>query len=172
MTAQLSLYNACVPILVRIFENLEHVLRKGEANANERGIEADIFLNARLAPDMATLTRQIQFATSLGKNCPHRLAGTNPPVFEDTETSFEELYALLAKTRAEISSFTPDTLDGRENSTFTVKLGPNNDAEFTSIAYLSGFTLPNVYFHCTTAYNILRSNGVPLGKLDFFGGKR
>lgn len=170
MTVQLSLYNACVPGLVRIMENLDHVLRKGEANAAERGIDADIFLNARLAPDMATLTKQIQFATSLGKNCPHRLAGTTPPVYEETETTFEELYALLAKTRAEIDGFTRESLDGREGETFNVKLGPM-DVEFTSIAYLSTFTLPNVYFHATTAYNILRSNGVPLGKMDFFGGK-
>jgi len=141
MASTLSLYNACVPGLVRIFENLEHILRKGEANAEERGIDADVFLKARLAPDMATLTKQIQFATSLGKNCPHRLAGTTPPVYEDTEATFEELYALLAKTRKEIESFTAEMLDGREDTTFSVKLGPM-DVDFTSIAYLSSFTLP------------------------------
>lgn len=165
----LSMYNICVPALDRLLSNLEYILKKGEANASERGIDAEVFLTARLAPDMATLTRQVQFAASLSKNCPHRIAGTTPPVFEETETTFEELYALIAKARAEVTGFTAKQLDGKEDRAFKVPLGPM-EREFTGMHYYSGFTLPNVLFHCTTAYNILRANGVPLGKMDFFGG--
>ena len=165
----LSMYNACVPVLDRLLSNLEYVLKKGEANAAERGIDPEVFLNARLAPDMATLTKQVQIAASMSKVCPHRLVGSTPPVYEDTESTFEELYALIAKARAEVNSFTPEMLNGTEGRTFSVKLGPT-EREFVGIAYHSGFILPNVTFHCTTAYNILRHNGVPLGKMDFFGG--
>lgn len=167
--SSLSMYTACIPMLDRMLANLEHVLRKGEENAASRGIEPSVFLTARLAPDMATLTRQIQIATSLAKNAPHRLVGTAPPVFEDTEETFEELYALIAKARKEIMSFTPEQMNGTEDRSFSVQIGPS-EREFVGLPYLFGFIYPNVLFHCTTAYNILRHNGVPLGKLDFFGG--
>lgn len=165
----LTMYNACIPVLDRLLSNLEHVLKKGEANAAERDIDASVFLNARLAPDMATLTKQVQIAASMSKMCPHRLAGTTPPAYEDTESSFEELYALIAKARKELASFTPEQLNGTETREFSIKLGPV-EREFVGIAYNTGFIIPNVLFHCTTAYNILRHNGVPLGKMDFFGG--
>jgi hypothetical protein len=170
MANAFSLHASCVLKLVRLMENLEHILSKGEANAAERDIDAEVFLSARLAPDMATLIQQVQFAASLAKNCPHRLAGTTPPVYAETETSFEELYGLITKTKAELSSFAPEDINGRESSEFQVKLGPRT-VDFTALDYLNDFTLPNVYFHVTTAYNILRQNGVPLGKMDFFGGK-
>lgn len=165
-----SIYNASVPVLHRLLDNLEHILKTGEANAKSRDIEPSIFLQSRLAPDMATLTKQVQFAASLIKNCAHRLAATEPPVFEENETSFEELYATLNKARVELDKCTEAQILENEHRAFTVKLGPM-EVEFTPLAYLSGFTLPNVYFHITTAYNILRQNGVPLGKMDFFGGK-
>ena len=165
----LSMYNACVPMLDRALGNLEHVLRKGEENATERGIDPNVFLTARLAPDMATLTKQVQIAASMAKMCPHRLVGSEPPVYEETETTFEELYALIAKARKEVNSFTPEMLNGTETRQFSVKLGPI-ERDFVGIAYHSGFIIPNVIFHWTTAYNILRHNGVPLGKMDFFGG--
>ena len=165
----LSMYNACVPMLDRALANLEHVLKKGEANAAERSIDPDVFLTARLAPDMATLTKQVQIAASMSKMSPHRLVGSEPPVYEDTEKTFDDLYALIAKARKEVNSFTPEMLNGTETREFTIKLGPI-EREFIGIAYHSGFIIPNVLFHCTTAYNILRHNGVPLGKMDFFGG--
>lgn len=167
--SSLSMYTACIPMFDRMLANLEYVLKKGEENAKERGIDASVFLGARLAPDMATLTKQIQIAASMSKNAPHRLVGTTPPVFEDTEETFEQLYTLIAKARKDITSFTPDQMEGTDDRTFTVQLGPT-EREFVGLAYLFGFIYPNVLFHCTTAYNILRSNGVPLGKLDFFGG--
>ncbi len=165
----LSMYNACVPMLDRLLNNLDFVLKKGEANATERGIDPAVFLSARLAPDMAALIKQVQIAASMAKMSPHRLVGSEPPVYEDTESSFEELYALIAKARAEVNSFTPEQLNGTETRAFSVKLGPV-ERDFIGIAYHSGFIIPNVIFHCTTAYNILRHNGVPLGKMDFFGG--
>lgn len=165
----LSLYNASIPILDRFMANLDHILRKGEADAKARDIDPSIFLNARLAPDMAHLIRQVQIATSLAKNCPHRVVGSTPPVYEDTEQTFAELYALIAKTRAELATFSPDDLNGLEGKALTVPAGPNT-MDFIGIAYVSSFILPNIFFHVTTAYNILRHNGVPLGKLDYFGG--
>lgn len=170
MTAILSLYNASVPGLIRMMDNLEHILRKGEADAAERGIDPSVFLNARLAPDMAKLAKQVQFATSIAKACPFRIAGLTPPVYDDIENpSFADLYGLLDKTRADINSVTRAQIDGREGVEFNVKMGPQ-ERSFTGISYCSGFSIPNVYFHITTAYNILRHNGVALGKIDFFGG--
>ncbi len=169
MPQTLSMYNACIPMLDRTLSNLEHILKKGEANAKERGIDPEVFLTARLAPDMHHLIKQVQIATSLAKNCPHRIADTTPPVFEETEETFEELYALIAKARAEIGTFNREDLDGKEGRAFSLEIGPVT-MDFTGISYFSGFIIPNVLFHCTTAYNILRHNGVPLGKFDFFGG--
>jgi len=164
-----SMFETCIPVLDKALGNLEHILKKGEANAKERDIDPSIFVNARLAPDMYALNKQVQVVASIAKNCPHRIAGTEPPVYEETEETFEELYELIAKARKEITGFKPADLDGKEDRSFSVKLGPM-DVDFTGLTYFSNFTLPNVMFHNTTAYNILRSNGVPLGKFDFFGG--
>lgn len=170
MITEYSMYNASVPVLHRQLDNLEHILKKGEANASERDIDASIFLNARLAPDMHHLIGQVRIAVSLIKNCAHRISGTQPPVFEDNEESFADLYATIERARGELNKCSEDIINANEHKPFSVKLGPM-DREFTALSYLSGFTLPNVHFHITTAYNILRSNGVPLGKMDFFGGK-
>ncbi len=164
----LSLYNA-MGVVDSALVNLRHILKKGEANAAERGIDPDIFLNARLAPDMYSLKRQVYVVTSLAKVCPHRLAGTEAPVYEDTEETFEELYARIDKARGELAKFKPEDIDGKEDRSFTVNFGPT-ERPFTGISYLSGFIIPNMNFHVTTAYNILRHNGVPLSKLDYFGG--
>ena len=118
MTYAFSMYETCVPKLDRLLGNVEHFLKKGEANAEERGIDPEIFLNARLAPDMYHLIKQVQTLTSLAKNCPHRVAGTEPPVFEDTEQTFDELYALIVKTREELGKFSPEDLNGKEDRAF------------------------------------------------------
>lgn len=164
----LSLYNA-MSVVDAALVNLNHILKKGEANAAERGIDPDIFLNARLAPDMYNLKRQVYVVTSLAKACPHRITGSEPPVYEDTEETFEALYARIAKARGELAKFSQEDIDGKEDRKFSIKLGPNS-REFTAISYLSGFIIPNMNFHNATAYNILRHNGVPLSKLDYFGG--
>ena len=164
-----SMSNA-VSVLPKLLGNLEHILRKGEANAKERGIDMDVFLNARLAPDMHPLYKQVLMVCDLSKMAPYRIAGLTPPKYDDSERTLEELYGLIAKAKADVTAVTAEQLDGRENETFTIKLGPRGDTEFTGSVYLFAFTIPNLYFHITTAYNILRNNGVPLGKFDFFGG--
>ena len=167
--SQFSMSNA-VSVLPKLLGNLEHILRKGEANAKERGIDIDVFLNARLAPDMHPLYKQVLMVCDMAKMAPYRIAGLTPPKYDDSERTLEELYALIAKAKADVTAVTAEQLDGRENETFTIKMGPRGDTEFTGRVYLAAFTIPNLYFHITTAYNILRNNGVPLGKFDFFGG--
>lgn len=165
--SNMSLYNAVVPVLDHRMANLAHILRKGQANAAERKIDEAVFLNARLAPDMASLIGQVQLATAIAKACPYRIAGQTPPVYEDDQTTFDDLYARIEKTRTDLAVFKPEDLESLETREFEVKMGPNMRS-FTGISYVSGFTVPNVIFHCTTAYNILRHNGVALGKADFF----
>ncbi len=167
--SELSMSKA-VSALSEILGNLEHIIRKGEANAKERGIDPDVFLNARLAPDMHPLYKQVLMVCDLAKMAPYRIAGLKPPVYDDSERTYEELYALIKKAKADVKAVKAEDLDGQENYEFTIKLGPRGDTTFTGIAYLSWFTIPNLHFHCTTAYNILRQNGVPLGKIDYFGG--
>jgi len=166
--SKLSMPNA-VSALPTMLGNLEHILRKAEANAQERGIEAEVFLNARLAPDMWPLKKQVQTVAELAKNAPYRIAGRNAPSYDGHPETFEECYAVLAKAKADIAKVGAADLDGKEGREFSLKMGPR-EMDFTGISYLSGFTVPNVYFHMTTVYNILRHNGVPLGKFDFFGG--
>lgn len=166
----LSMFNA-ISALPKLMSDLEHVLREGEKSAAERNIDAEIFLNARLAPDMWSLAKQVQAAAEMAKSAPYRVADLKPPVYEGHPNSFEECYALLERVRTDIKAVSAEDLNGKEGREFTLEMGPNKlKMDFTGISYLSGFTLPNVYFHMTTVYNILRHNGVKLGKRDFFGG--
>ena len=165
----LSMSNAA-SALPRQLDNLAHLLRKAEANAEERGIDADVFMNARLAPDMWPLAKQVQTCAEIAKNAPYRIVGTEPPSYDGAPTNFAECYAVLDKAKADMAKVTAADLDGKEDREFSVKMGPRGDVDFTGKTYLSGFTIPNVFFHVTTVYNILRHNGVPLGKVDFFGG--
>ena len=166
--SNLSMVNA-ISVLPKLLSNLEHILRKAEVNAEERGIDPQIFLNARLAPDMWPLKKQVQVVASFVKMAPHRVVGTEPPSYEDKEETFEELYALLARAKADFDVVPSANLEGKEGREFTLKIGPR-EMEFTGISYVSGFSIPQIHFHTTTAYNILRHNGVPLGKFDYFGG--
>ena len=168
--SKLSMFNA-VSALPTMLGNLEHVLRKAEANAEERGIDAEVFLNARLAPDMWPLKKQVQTVAELAKNAPYRVAGTEAPSYEGHPESFAECYDVLAKAKADIAKVSAADLDGKEGREFSLKMGPR-EMDFTGISYLSGFIIPNVYFHMTTVYNILRHNAVPLGKFDYFGGAK
>jgi len=164
-----SMSNA-VSALSKLLGNLEHILRKGEENAKERGIDMDVLLNSRLAPDMHPLYKQVLMVCDFTKMAPYRIAGLTPPTYDDSERTIEELYGLIAKAKADVAAVTADQLDGREGIEFMVKLGPRGEVPFTGFVYLSSFTLPNLHFHIATAYNILRHNGVPLGKFDYFGG--
>ncbi len=166
---KLSMSNA-VAALPRALSNLEHVLRKGEADATARGIDPQIFMDTRLTPDMWPLKKQAQTVCELAKNGPYRIAGQTPPDYQTVVESFEDAYALIARAKTDIAAVTSDQLDGQEGREFSLKMGPR-EMEFTGISYLSGFTLPNIYFHMATAYNILRQNGTALSKPDFFGAK-
>jgi uncharacterized protein len=167
---QISMYRASVPVLTRALRNLSGVLQKGEAWAAERKVEPSVLLNYRLAPDMFALTRQVQIAADLAKGCVARLAGVDVPAYEDNETTFAELQARIERTLAFIEGFQPAQLDGSEGRTVVLKMRLLGEVKFEGLPYLLEFVQPNVYFHCTTAYAILRHCGVPLEKKDFIGG--
>jgi hypothetical protein len=165
----ISMYQASVPVMARMFGNLSAILTKAEADATARKIDPSVFLASRLAPDMHPLTRQIQIASDAAKGGVARLAGIEAPSFPDTETSFAELQARITKTVEFMKSVTPAQIDGSEERTITLKF-PGQEVSFPGQVFLLNFTLPNFFFHVTTAYAILRHNGVTLGKMDFLGG--
>jgi uncharacterized protein len=165
----LSMYEASIPVLDRGLANLAAVLKKGLAFAEERKIDPAVLIAARLAPDMRPLSSQIQIASDAAKGAAARLAGVAVPSFADTETTFAELEERIAKTRAFLKTVGPAQIDGSEQRSIALKFGPR-EVTFTGQDYLFGFVLPNFYFHVTTAYDILRHNGAPLGKMDYLGG--
>lgn len=162
------MYQASVPVFVRALENLAHVLRKGEAFARERGTDADAMLAARMIYDMLPLTRQVQIATDMATRGTARLAGVEPMSFEDAEASFAELYARIDRAIEYVKSFQAAQIDGSEEREIHLKMR-DGDRDFSGQAYLLGFVIPNLYFHCTTTYNLLRESGVRIGKRDFMG---
>jgi hypothetical protein len=164
----LSMYQASVPVLVRGLTNLKAILGKAEAHAAQKQVEPSVFVNSRLFPDMLPLNRQVHIATDTAKGCAARLAGVEAPKFEDVEVTFDELCARIDKTIAYLNEFTAAQIDGTEEREIVLKMrtGP---IQFTGVNYLLYFVLPNFYFHLTTAYDILRHNGVEIGKFDFLG---
>ena len=164
----ISMYHASVPVLLQGLKALSSILTKAETNAAERKIDPQVFLSARLAPDMFTLTRQVQIATDHAKGAPSRLSGRTAPKFEDNEASFADLQARIAKTVELLKGFAATDMDGSADRAIELKSG-SRELSFTGLQYLLHFALPNFYFHCTTAYDILRHNGVPLSKTDFIG---
>lgn len=163
-----TIHSVATRTYLGMLKGLSAVLKKAEANAAERKIDPSVFLNARLAPDMFPLTRQVQIATDHVKGSLHRVAGTQPPKWDDTETSFPELLARIDRAVDVVNSFTPESLNGREGESVTMRIG-TGEMTFAVPDYLFGFAFGNFYFHVTTAYNILRQHGVPLGKGDYFG---
>ncbi len=164
----LSMYQASAPVFIRMFNNLSAILEKAVADAEARKIDPAVFLAGRLAPDMHPLTRQVQIASDSAKLGIARLAGIDAPSFPDVETSFPELQARIAKTIGFIRSVSPEQIDGSEEKSITLKF-PGGEISFSGQAFLLNFTLPNLFFHITTAYDILRHNGVVLGKRDYLG---
>jgi uncharacterized protein len=164
----LSMYQASVPVLVRGLTNLKNILGKAQAHAAAKQIDQAAFVGARLFPDMLPLNRQVHIATDTAKGCAARLAGVEAPKFEDVEVTFDELCERLDKTIAYLKEFTPAQIDGSEARNIVLKMrtGP---IEFTGASYLLHFVIPNFHFHVTTAYDILRHNGVEIGKLDYLG---
>jgi hypothetical protein len=164
----LSMYDASISPLKRALNNLSHILKKGEEHANAKKIEYAVFLNARLFPDMYPLIQQVQIATDMSKGAAARLAGLEVPKYEDDETTFAELQARIAKTIAFIDTVKPEQTEGAETRDITIHVR-KMELKFTGENYLLAWVNPNVYFHVSTAYNILRHNGVELGKPDFLG---
>jgi hypothetical protein len=164
----ITMYQTCVPVLVRALNNLSGVLAKGAAHAAERNIAPEVLLNTRITPDMFPLIRQVQIATDMAKGAGARLAGVEPPKMEDNETTFDELQVRIAAVIGQLEAYTPAQIDGSEDRQVVLKMR-SGEMTFRGQDYLLGFVLPNVYFHITTAYGILRGVGVVLGKVDFIG---
>jgi hypothetical protein len=164
----LSMSQASIPLFVQLLTAASGVLDKAAAHAEAKKIDPSVLLNARLYPDMFPLTRQIQIATDQAKGCVARLAGLEVPKYADTEASFDELKARIARTIDFVKSVNPAQIDGTEDKSLTIPIG-KQEREFKGQAYLLNFVLPNFYFHLTTAYNILRHSGVEIGKRDFLG---
>jgi hypothetical protein len=164
----ISMYQASAPVFDRMLGNLAAILAKAAAWAETRKIDPAVLLAARLAPDMFPFTRQLQIACDFGKGTCARLAGLEPPKYEDNETTFAEFQARIAKTRAYIATISAAQIDGSEERRIRFKAGAR-ELEFKGQDYLTGFALPNFYFHYTMAYAILRHNGLGLVKGDFIG---
>ena len=168
-TMSFSMSQACIPALVMGLDALSGVLDKAAAHAAAKKIDPAVLLQWRLAPDMFSLARQVQTATDLAKNGASRLAGVEPPRYDDKETTIPELKARLAKTVAHIKTLDPKAIDAAADRAINFPLGPVNKGEMKGGDYLNHFVLPNVYFHLTAAYAILRNCGVVLDKQDFLG---
>jgi hypothetical protein len=162
------MYQAAVPPLVRSLENLAHILGKASAHAAEHKIDPQVLLQDRLYPNMFSLTRQVQIACDIARRGIARLGSSEAPPVEDNETTFEQLVERVHTTISYIQEFSPEQLDGTEDREIQLPMGPQT-LTFAGQPFLLMFVMPNVYFHVTTAYGILRHNGVPLGKLDFLG---
>ena len=164
----ISMYQASVPVFRRMLNNLGAILEKGMAHAEARKIEPEVLVNARLYPDMFPLLRQVRIATDAAMSGAARLAGTEPPKFENTETTFPGLIGRVRKTIEYIDTFKPGQIDGSEDRQVTLKVR-DDTLTFDGQTFLLNRVLPNLYFHITTAYDILRHNGVELGKKDYLG---
>ncbi len=168
----LSIYDASIPWLLHAMGNLGNVLEKGRVHCENEKIDANAMLSARLYPDMFALTRQVQVVSDQCKGAAARLAAVEAPKFEDTEKSFEDLKARLDKTAGFLKGLDKARFDDAGTRPIEVKF-PQASLNFASgWTYLMGFVLPNVYFHSATAYDILRHNGVKVGKTDFIGAIR
>lgn len=164
----LSMYDASAPRFARMLRNLDAILARAQSHAAVKKIDPAVLLGARLFPDMLPMVKQVQIATDHAKGGPARLAGLEPPKFEDNESSFGELKARVARVQSYLATLTPAQIDGSEERKIVLKFGPR-EFEFVGLPYLTQFALPNFYFHYTTAYAILRHNGVDVGKRDFVG---
>ena len=165
---KITMYQASIPTIVRALTNLIAVLEKGAAHAEAKKVEPSVMVNSRLYPDMFPLVRQVQLASDISKGGAARLAQIPPPAFEDNEASFPDLVARLRKTIAFLETLKPEQIDGAEDRTVTWQTRTSTKS-MQGMPYLLNHVLPNVFFHVTTAYNILRHNGVEIGKQDFLG---
>ena len=163
------MYDASVPVFKQILGSLTSIIEKAEVYANERKMDPNALLQARLFPDMFTFTRQVLLTTDFAKGAAARLSGIEVPKYEDNEQTFEEVKARIAKTLAFIATVKPEQMEGSDSRDVTVPMGPNNAKTFKGQTYLFHYALPNFHFHAATAYAILRHNGLDIGKKDFIG---
>jgi hypothetical protein len=164
----LSLYDISVPVFSRGLGQLTHVLEKSLAHAKANDIDPATLVDARLAPDMITLAGQIQRASDASKLGVARISGVTAPSFPDEEKTYDELLARIAKTQAFLATVDRTLIDGQEERPVTIK-AREGEAHFTAQRYLLQFALPNFFFHVTTAYDVLRHKGMPIGKMDYLG---
>ncbi|MEO9127370.1 MAG: DUF1993 domain-containing protein [Microcoleus sp.] len=164
----ISMYEASVPSLIRSLNNLAVILEKGAAHAEAKKIEASVLIASRLYPDMLPLSKQVQIASDIARRGAARLAGLDAPAMADDETTFAELVDRVHNTIAYLNTLTAAQIDGSEEKEIVLPMGKES-MSFKGMPYLLFFVLPNVYFHVTTTYDILRHNGVELGKMDFLG---
>ncbi len=164
-----SLYDTAVPVFKQMLGGLAGVLSLAQTHAEARGIEPAALLQARLAPDMFPMLRQVRVACDFAKSVSARLAGAEVPAFEDNETSFADLQARIAKTLDFINSLAPAQFEGSVSREVVTQAGTPKEKRFSGTSYLLNYGLPHFFFHVTTAYAILRHNGVPVGKKDYIG---
>lgn len=167
----LSMYDLSILPLIRNLNNLTHILKLGEAYAEHKKIDASVLLQSRLFVDMYPLIKQVQLTSDMSKGAGARLAGVTIPQYEDTEISFADCYARIEKTIVFLENISAEQLVGAESKAVTLTIR-KVDLNFNGLDYLQKWVMPNVYFHVTTAYNILRHAGVDLGKSDFLGKSR
>ena len=167
----MSMYTASVPVFQHVLRNLSHILDKAEANAHARKFEPSVFMTARLAPDMLPFQRQVLIACDAAKNGMARISGVEAPKFEDNEATIGELRTRIQKTLDYLEKVPASAVDGKEETEFTFPVA-GNPRTMKGQPYLTTWVLANFFFHVTTAYNILRHNGVDLGKADYLAGAR
>lgn len=165
---KISVHALSIDIFTNVLGNLSAILEKGTALATAKKFDSSVLVTARLAPDMLPLAKQVQIACDTAKNGAARLAGLEAPRFEDNEKTIEELRTRIARTIDYLKSIPPRAFEGAEERDIKVPAGERT-LEFKGLAYLQRWALPNVFFHVTTAYNILRHNGVEIGKRDYLG---
>jgi uncharacterized protein len=165
---KISMYEASIPTFLHTLRNLKTFLEKGIAHAEARKYDPNLLAATRLTADMLPLTRQIQIASDAAKGAAARLTGVDPPKFEDNETTLADLIARVSKTIDYLEGFKPEQFDGADDRTITIQT-PRQTFTFPGLIFLRHWAIPNFFFHVTTAYNLLRQNGVELGKADYLG---
>jgi hypothetical protein len=165
----LSMYTASIPVFRQMLGSLDSILAKAETHIAEKKIDPNALLQARLFPDMFPLTRQVQLASDFAKGAAARLAGADVPSYEDKEQTFDELHARIGKTLAFIDSIPAERFEGSETREIVIMPGTPRERKFAGKSYLLHYALPQFYFHVTTAYAILRHNGLDVGKRDYIG---
>ena len=165
----MSFYDATVPVFLQILGSLSGLLTKAEAHCKAKNIQPEVLLGSRLYPDMLPLSKQIQLASDFATRGCARVTHSDVPQTPDTEKTFEELRARLARTADYVKSFKPAQFDGADARDVTFPAGPNNTLTLKGQQFLNNFAFPNFYFHAAIAHGILRHNGVQIGKRDFLG---